>query len=202
MQSMTPQKLADLNEFSEADAWANYYQSAPERFVKKYGLVAKRIGSAWVTMIPGIDWTYLNRIVGLGLREPVTEAMLDDCIAVLEKAGCQNFMAQVCPLAQPAELLQWLENRGLVRRRKWVKVYRGNAPAPKFETNLRLVTVGREKAGAYAEVTLSAFEMPPELGPLMTGAMGKPGWYHYLGYDGSEPVSAGALYISGERVLM
>jgi len=198
MQSLSSQELADLNEFSEADANANFYQYTPADFAREYRLEARRVGNVWVTMLPGMDWTFFNRIVGLGIRETATETMLDDCIALIQQAGCQNYMAQVSPLAQPAELPVWLERRGLIHRRNWAKVYRGDEPAPLVQTSLRVESIGSESAAAFARVALSAFEMPAELTPMLTGFIGKPGWIHYLGFDGNEPVSAAALYVSGQ----
>jgi hypothetical protein len=198
MRVSTPEEIADLNEFGEAEAWANYYQCAPIKFAKKFRLAAKRVGQAWVTMLPELDWNFFNRIVGLGIRETVTEALLDDCIAVLEKAGCSNFMAQISPLAQPAQLPEWLEKRGLVRKRNWAKAYRGDEPAPQVSTNLRVESIGKKYAEAYAQVALQAFEMPPELAPMLAGSIEKPGWLHYLGFDGDEPVSTAAMFVAGE----
>ena len=67
MSNLAPEKIAMLNEFGESEAWANYFLCAPSEFVQKYRLEAKKIGSVWVTMIPELDWTFFNRIVGLGV---------------------------------------------------------------------------------------------------------------------------------------
>lgn len=116
MSDLTPEEIAMLNELGESEAWANYYLWAPPEFVEKLRLEAKRLGPLWVTMIPGLDWAFLNRIVGLGIGELATESLLDDAIGILHKAGCKNYMAQISPLAQPSYLPEWLNARGFTSR--------------------------------------------------------------------------------------
>jgi hypothetical protein len=198
MSDLAPEMIAVLNEFGESEAWANYYLCVPAEFVNKFRLEVKRIGSVCLTVIPKLDWTFFNRIVGLGVGNVATESMLDDIIAILQKAGCKNYMAQVSPLAEPAQLPEWLNARGFTRGRNWAKVYRGNEPDPSILTDLRVETIGGEHADAYADIALAAFEMPPELRPLIIGNVGKPGWHHYLAFDGEQPVSAAAMFVSGD----
>ena len=198
MSTLSPENISMINEFGESEAWANYYLCAPQEFIQKNRLEAKRIGSAWVTLIPEYDWSFFNRIVGLGVGELATESILDEAIEVFQGAGCQNYMAQISPFAQPVHLPEWLAARGFTKGRNWAKVMRGNEPAKPVPTDLRIEAIGAEYAETFADVALAAFEMPVELRPLMTGNLGKPGWHHYLAFDGEQPVSAAASYIKAE----
>jgi hypothetical protein len=112
MSDLTPEKIAEINEFGEAEAHANYFLCTPPEFTRPFRLEVKRIGSVAVTMIPEYDEPLFNRILGLGVGEPATESMLDEAITLLQKAGCKNYMAQISPLAQPAQLPEWLAIRG------------------------------------------------------------------------------------------
>lgn len=192
---LPPEKLALLNEFGESEAWADYYLCAPLEFVRKYRLEAKKIGSVAVTMIPELDWTFFNRIVGLGVGDAATESVLDDAIGILQNAGCKNFMAQISPLAQPSQIPDWLIARGFTKGRNWAKVYRGNESAPSVPTDLRIELIRKEQADAFADVALTAFGMPEELRLLVGGNVGRPGWHHYLAFDGKKPVSAAAMFV-------
>jgi hypothetical protein len=198
MSDLTPAMIAEINEFGEAEAQANYFLCAPPEFVHSFRLEVKRVGLLWVTMIPELDHPLFNRILGLGVGEPATESMLDEAIAVFQNAGCKNYMAQVSPLAQPAQYSEWLAARGFKPSRNWAKVYRGNEPAPTISTDLRVEKIEKDQADAYANVALSVFEMPPALRPLVKGNVGKPGWHHYLAFDGEKPVSAAAMFVNGE----
>ena len=198
MSNLSAEKISMLNEFGESEAWANYYLCAPPEFVKKYRLEAKQIGSVWVTMIPELDWTFFNRITGLGVGNVTTESILDDALGILQNAGCKNYMAQISPSAQPTLLPDWLNARGFTKGRNWAKVYRGNEPAPFVPTDLRIESIGKEQAEAFADVALTVFEMPPELRPIVNGSVGRPGWHHYLAFDGEHPVSAAAMFVKDD----
>jgi hypothetical protein len=198
MSALTPLQIAEINELGEAEAQANYFLCAPPEFTRPFRLDVKRIGSMWVSMIPELDIAFFNRILGLGLREPATEALLDEAIKVLQEAGCQNYMVQVSPYAQPAEIPEWLAKRGITPSRNWAKVYRGSQAAPVIPTNLRVEKIGKEQADAFADVVLPSFDMPPALRPLVKGFVGQPGWHHYLAFDGKKPVAAAAMFVNGE----
>jgi len=202
MSEMTPEQIEALNEFGEADAQADYFLCAPPEVVKAFRLEVKSIGSVLVTMIPEYDHPLFNRILGLGVGQAATEAMLDEAIAFLQQAGCTNYIAQVSPLAQPAHLPEWLAARGLKPGRNWAKMYRGNDPAALIPTDLRVEKIGKEQADAFADVTLPVWDMPPAGRPLVKGNVGQPGWHHYLAFDGNKPVAVAAMFVKGETAWL
>lgn len=195
MQTLTKREITLMSEITEAETRANYYLCAPANFAKKFKIQVKQIGSAWVTMVPGVDLESFNRVVGLGVQEPATERLLDDVITSLQKAGNKHYTVQLCPSAQPRQLADWLTARGFVRGSNWAKVYRDSRATPRIHTDLRIDAIGPDRANAFSEVIISVFKMPTELHPLMRGPVGKPGWRHYLAYDGDQPISAAAMYI-------
>jgi hypothetical protein len=149
-------------------------------------------------MIPGLDWPFFNRIVGLGIGSPATESMLDEAVGLLQDAGCKNYIAQISPFAQPSAIPEWLAARGFAKGRNWAKMYRSNDPAPAPPTDLRIESIEQEHADDFANVALTAFEMPSELLPMVAGIVGKPGWHVYLAFDKDQPVSTAAMYVNGE----
>jgi len=198
MSKLSPEEVVMLNEFGESEAWANHFLCAPPEFVHKYRLEARQLGSVWVTMIPELDWAFFNRIVGLGVGNIATQSLLDDALDILQNAGCKNYMAQISPLAQPSHIPEWLNARGFTKGQNWAKVYRGNEPALSPHTDLRIESIGKELADAFADVALTAFGMPPELHPMVNCNVGKPGWHHYLAFDGEQPVSAAAMFVKDD----
>jgi hypothetical protein len=202
MSDLTPEKIAEINEFGEAEAHANYFLCTPPEFTRPFRLEVKRIGSVAVTMIPEFDEPLFNRILGLGVGEPATESMLDEAITLLQKAGCKNYMAQISPLAQPAQLPEWLAIRGFKPGRNWAKMYRGNEPAPVISTGLRVEMTGKEQADAFADVTIPVWGYPPAARPLLKCNVSEPGWHHYLAFDGEKPVSAAAMFVNGETAWL
>jgi hypothetical protein len=194
----SPAKMIEINEYTEAEAERSLFLYAPPEFARPFRLEAKRIGSVYITIIPELDFYVLNRILGLGIGESLTESTLDEVIDFVQQVGCKNYMAQVCSSAQPSNIPEWLATRGFMPSTNWAKMYRGDQPAPAISTDLRLEKIGQEHADSYANVVLPAFHMSPACRPLVKGHIGKPGWHHYLGFAGEEPVSAAAMFINSE----
>jgi len=198
MTDLTPAKIVEINELVEAEAHVNFFLCAPPEFSRPFRLEVKRIGSVMVSAIPESDNVTFNRILGLGVGEPATESMLDEAIAFFQNNGCKNYSAQISSLAQPAQLPEWLAARGFKPGRNWAKVYRGNEPVPAISIDLRVEKIGKDQADAYADVVIPVFGMTPAYRPLVKGSVGKPGWHHYVAFDGKKPVSAAAMYINGD----
>ena len=190
-----PQGVAHIVELGEAEAYADFYHSAPADFAARHGVRVERIGSAVAILMPDLDAMLFNRVMGLGVREPATATMVDDIVAMYQRAGVQNWAAQLNPAAQHSELPTWLEVRGLVRTDDWPKMIRGVEPPPAIRTDLRIECIGAERAPAFAEVLCGGFGMPDWLSPWAEATIGRAGWRHYLAFDGDKPVATGGLFV-------
>jgi hypothetical protein len=192
------QDVAQLVEFGEGEACADMFLAAPADFAAGMGLRVERVGSAIALITAKMDIMLFNRVLGLGVMEPATEVMVDDIVTLYDRAGIQNFAVQVSPAVQPATLPAWLEARGLPHRDNWAKVYRGIEPPPPVPTDLRIELISPDQAGAFAAVACTAFGMPDTLQPWLAADVGRPGWRHYLAWDGEVPVATGALFVKDQ----
>jgi hypothetical protein len=77
-------------------------------------------------------------------------------------------------------------------------MYRGDEPAPFISTDLHLVEIDIDQADVFTGVVMTAFEMPAILRPLLKGVVGKPGWHHFMGFDGENPAAAASLFVRGD----
>ena len=79
-----------------------------------------------------------------------------------------------------------------------MKLWHDLRALPTASTDLRIELVGPEWAGDFARISVvEAYGFPPEIAPAVWATMGRPGWRHYLGFDGDAPVSSGAMRIDG-----
>ena len=58
--------------------------------------------------------------------------------------------------------------------------------------------MGPDRAEDFARIVVAAFEFDPTLAPFAWAPMGRPGWSHYLGFDGADAVAAGALFVTAD----
>jgi hypothetical protein len=183
--------VASLVEFGEAEAYADLFSFAPASL----GFRVQRIGGGVLLLAERLDILLWNRVIGLGVREPATEALLDQIIATYQHAGLRNFGVQVSPASLPASLPAWLAERNFVSPDRWAKVFCRPSLTISVPTTLRTECIGRDAAPMFAEVACTAFRMPSDLEPWLAQSVGQPGWRHYLAFDGDQPVATGALFI-------
>jgi GNAT superfamily N-acetyltransferase len=159
---------------------------------------ATEVGGAVVLSVPEApDSPMLNRVVGLGIERPATEADVDDALSAID-AGVTFYVALTTD-ARPAELPEWLRARGLEPGWGWMVFRRGVADPPSVETSLRLVEVNTTaEAAAFGRVVRVSYELPEATEPRLA-RLPDAGWLGWLAFDGDEPAGAGALY-EAERV--
>jgi hypothetical protein len=180
----------------ERDAWVDMIAAAPLPFAAATGLAVHRIGAAVAFAMARVDNPQFNRLHGLGVDAPATEAELDAGLKLFREAGLHNFLVQLAPGASPPALAQWIAARGLVpARRAWVKLRRGSEPAPATPTTLRVAGIGAESSADFARVVCDGFGMPPPMRAWLAAMPARAGWRAYLAYLDAEPVSAALLYI-------
>lgn len=198
MTELALDEVARLVESAEAAAWWEYFAAAPGEFCAQYGLLARVFGTARLLALPALDAPFYNRVVGLGVGEAAGEAQIDEIIVCARAAGCRQLLFNVSPKARPAAVHGWLLERGAWPVAAWTKLFRGADMPPFVPTDLRIERVGAEFADAFGWLASAVFAVPDDLQPLSAAAVGRPGWHHYLAFDGDFPVAAGAMFIQGE----
>ena len=138
-----------------------------------------------------------NRVLGLGLREPATEAGLAAIDGFFAEVGVAYGIA-LAPQAEPPELPRWLEARGFHRGYAWTKFRRGVEPPPAKETGLRIEAVGPERADAFADVFMLAYGAADVLRPLLERLPSTAGWQCFLAYADGAPAATAALFVAGD----
>jgi hypothetical protein len=197
MDQLTPDEIAHIAEFGEANAMADMYAALSPELRAALGAGCERRGGAVVLIMQQVPYILFNRVIGLGLTEPATEAALDEMLALFEQHGA-SAAVQLSPPAQPADLPGWLEARDFRREDAWIKFVRGVEPPPDAPTDLRVEQIGAEGAGGFAEVFAEVFGIPPPLQAWIAGCVERPGWRHYVAFDSDTPAATGALYVEGE----
>ena len=159
---------------------------------------AAEVGGAVVLSVPEApDSPMLNRVVGLGIERPATEADVDAALSAIN-AGVTFYVALTTG-ARPAELPEWLRARGLEPGWGWMVFRRSMEDPPSVETSLELVEVNTtDEAATFGRVVRVSYELPEATEPRLA-RLRDAGWLCWLAFDGDEPAGAAALY-AAERV--
>jgi GNAT superfamily N-acetyltransferase len=180
----------------EASSWGTYYDAASADVVRDLGVAHEWIDGAVATALAEIDVLAYNRVIGLGLECPVSPSTVDRIIAFYRDHRVSRCFVQLHPDTEP-DVGPLLEARGFRHHNNWVKLCRSLASAPRGDTPLRIEEIGPEHASTFASIITRSFEHPDGLQPFLAGAVGRPGYRAYLGFDGSDAIAAASLFIDG-----
>jgi GNAT superfamily N-acetyltransferase len=156
------------------------------------GAEASVVGGAVAVALPAAPTTMFNRVTGLGLAEPATEAHLDEIDAFFTALHTRYAIA-VAPHAQPPELTGLLAERGFTSGYAWTKFTRLLEDAHAGMTDLRVELVGPERGGDFARVVREAYVLPA--GAPLEHAPELEGYSCFVAYAGDEPAAGAALVV-------
>lgn len=186
----------------EAEAWRDFSAAATPEVRAELGITPVDVAGAFVLTAHGIDSLLFNRVIGLGLAAPAA----DEDLAAIEAhfaAAPTHFAINLAPIAGPPGLEARLAARGYATFFHHVKWVRDAAPLAVPASPLRIERVPRERA-AILGATLADIvaKGAPARAAWMGSAVGRPGWTHYLTWDGEEPAGCAALFVRDENAWL
>ncbi len=193
-QVLDADRIRDL-ETCEREAWADFFRAAPEPSASEHGIAVKETAGGLLARAAATDVLALNRVLGLGDCRPASPGDIDEIVREYRESGARRFFVQISPIAEPSDLADRLEDRGFLRYNNWVKLQRDTA-APAFTgTQIEVRPIEGNDADAFGRIVSECFGWPDWLGPWVARTVGRPGWKHYMAFDGAEAVATGAFFV-------
>jgi len=182
-------------EMAEAYAQGDSYAAAADLAGNEIGAVVREIDGAIAFGLTAIDFWFFNRVVGMGVRQPATPDTLAAIEAFYAGLGLRQGTIHVANGAGPPDFPRLLAEGGWTQGSRWVKLWHDLSAIDPVREGPRVERIGPDRAQAYGDVVMAAFEMPEQVRPVATATIGRPAWIHYLGYEGETPVAAGAMHL-------
>ena len=189
-------ELARWLERSEAFALKDLYAATAALPVDPVGALLAPIGDGVAVALTAIDAGFFNRAVGIGTTRQLTEDDVEAASRFFVDQGRSESLFHLAPATVTPEVAGWLTARGYQQGHSWVKLWHGLAELPTPSTSLRIERIDHSRAADFARIWVEAFEVPPVLVPSVSSTIGRPGWTHYLGFDGETPVSIAAMFVT------
>lgn len=186
-------------ERAEIDAFTDLYRAASPEVVDASGLTVSNVGDLVVLAANKIDVLALNRVLGLGLMQPIPDRLLDDLLSVMTERRSPRFFIPLAPVNGHERIKQALLMNGIRHHNNWVRLSRTMRDIPgDTSTDVDVREIDRDSADVFGDIVATAFGYPPAVAPLAGQTVGRPGWRHYLAYAGDTPIGSAAMYVSGE----
>ena len=189
--------LVCVLEHADAEGWASHQLAAPPAVVEHFGIAVQRYAGATLMIANRGEILGLNRVLGLGIDERLTPALLDEVIARYHALGVTRAILQICPRAIDAAAAAAIEARQLGAKNRHAKLWRRPDPLLAADTDLRIAKIDRSLAELYGTVAAHAYGDPPILAAGHSATIGQKGWRHFIAFDGDRAIGTAALYVSG-----
>jgi hypothetical protein len=196
--SQTPSAAARELEANEAAAYRSLFAVAASLH-GRHAFEVTDIGGAMALRAPLVPGSGMfNRVLGLGLDEPVSESTLDALIELYESQGLALAL-ELVPMARTPELKALLRARR-IRAGAQTAVLQRRLPAPTLDAGtLRAAPASPADQQTVADICASVFEMPPPIREVLAALGSTPGWTPWLAWLDDKPVAAALAYREGDR---
>jgi len=189
--------IRDMEECERA-AWGDFYRAANDDIARNAGIRLEDSDVGLVAIAAKANVLGLNRVLGLGIREPATKEAVVAMIDRFKSAGVPRFFIQLSPVAQPDGFAKTLQYTGFRRYNNWVRLSRTTTDVPTAQTDLAIREIGGADAADFGSIAAECLGWPPEIAPVVAATVGRPGWKHFMAFDGETPAATGALFAAGE----
>jgi hypothetical protein len=155
-------ELARRLEANEIAAWRSMYHACPVAIAVQIGCGYAEQGGALLVWNRAAPVLLFNRIMGLGVFEPATDALIDRLLAHA-RAEKSRGEVQVVPAAQPADLAARLAARGLKPTAPWMVHYRtldGRLPSDDASSGYWIERVTPASVATWGDALLAAWGFP------------------------------------------
>ena len=160
-----------------------------------HGLAADERGRAFLMAAPGCPIPPFNRVLRIGRHGPATVDEIRDATAWFADHGVYRYWLQFGTGPVPSRVERWLAAHHFVLEYRSVLLARTlRAPLAGAASDLDVRRVGADAARGVGRVVAESFGWPPAAQDLSACVVGRPGWRHYLVYEGPVPVGGGAAY--------
>jgi hypothetical protein len=191
---MTDEEASCLVEFGEARAYARLVEGGTPALRERHGLGVHRVGSAYAFVAAGLrESLMLNRVIGLGLKEPATVEIFVALDALYRAHGLQNYAVELSPTATFGDGANDLRQLGFVPFKQTAMLYRSPGPLQARDCGLAIQQVGSARAADFAGVCCTVFGFNEPYPELLQATFQDPSWQHWLALDDDTPVAAAIL---------
>ncbi|RED56623.1 GNAT family N-acetyltransferase [Cohnella lupini] len=182
----------------EREAWFDLFAAAPDDYVQSSKVSYTRLGTNIALANHGTPIAEFNRVLGLGMEEPASEAELEQAIAWMNEHASPSYALQIAPTARPNTIDKWIQANDLERVGNGLaKHYRNALPAENhpLPTTLEVKLMIPHHAVDFGHVVQGGFGLPVSVISWFSALVGRPKWKVYVAYDSHTPVACGAMFL-------
>ncbi|MGA4508390.1 GNAT family N-acetyltransferase [Propionibacteriaceae bacterium G1746] len=189
-----------IAETCEADVVVSAAEAAPPEAAGVLGLSHVRLsGGVAVVMANDPSGGLWNRAIGLGLTEPITDALIGEVVRLYRSAGAPMAKLQLAPALLPPDWDDICARHRLWADEPWLKLMRRlDQPIGPAGSDLRIDTLPDELEQSWGHTMLAGFGFPDDdhLRAMFVGR--SPGLHRFAAWSGDDLVAGAGLLVLGD----
>lgn len=188
---MTASDVCRLVEGNEARAYAALVESASALVREQGGLCVQRVGGAYAFVAGGVrDSLLLNRVIGLGVWEPLTHVQVEELDDLYRENGVATYAVEMAPSGVAGLTAVDLQSTGFVPFKQTTLMYRDSESPLMPSSELDVRGVDSAYADTFAALCCSVFGFADPFRDLLRSSFQHPHLKHWMAFDGEEAAAA------------
>lgn len=175
------------------------HENCPSDTKALLGLRLIEVEDAVVSLSENDPSILINRVVGLGSRQPVDKNTVLKILDIYAEHDVKSFFLHLYEDDLIFDKEELLSSCGLRKARGWMKFYQDTRSPLPASSNLRIEKVTGQSALDFGKIACSAFDLTDEAIPMVAALANDDHFNMYLSYEGETPAGTGALFVDGEN---
>lgn len=177
-----------LVEQTEVAAWKDLIDAAPDTFKAANGMKYFNVGGGLAINFQKMPIPLFNRVIGLGLSEPVTQEVIDQITGFYTHG--EKYLIHYSSPMKPADTDSLLKRNGFYLAGSWERIVRGNEPLPtdKEDSDITVLRVDSSLKEAWAKFLIDTYDFDFYVWPRSFCL--RKGWRHYIAMNKEHQIVA------------
>lgn len=191
---------SSLIERTEIAAWSDLIDAAPESFRAANGLRRQAIGGGMAINFQKESIPLFNRVIGLGLSEPLTQQIIDSIKQLY--AHHEKYLVHYSSPMQPLHADSLLKQNGFYLAGSWERVVRNNKPLADFNTIADTIEVKQVDASlkeSWVKFLIDTYQFDFYEWPRSFAL--RKGWKHYIALRQHKIVACRSFFMTRQKTI-
>lgn len=186
-------------EQTEISAWKDLIDAAPDSFRILNGLRHQDIGGGMAINFQQEPIPLFNRVIGLGIREPLTQYLLDSIKAFYTHK--EKYIIHFSSSMVQAETDSLLKQNGFSIAGSWERIVRDNAPLNNIPANdsIKVLLVDESSKDSWLHFLLDTYGFTFYEWPRSFAL--RKGWKHYIALRNDKIVACRSFFMTGAKTV-
>lgn len=188
-----------LIEQTEIAAWRDLINAAPDSFRMANGLRHKDIGGGMAINFQKMPIPLFNRVIGLGLKEPVTQDVIDQVKSFYTQN--EKYLVHYSSPMRPANADSLLRENGFHVAGSWERIVRTDQPLPAISSSRGIIVkqVDESLKERWVKFLIDTYGFDFYTWPRAF-AMRK-GWKHYVAFRDNQIIACRSFFMTPQKTV-